>query len=909
MRRIPETNCGADRTESGIHSLVISKPHQPDETRNTVAEEFVLEGRVQGLGVRPSIARLATRLGLCGYAANTPQGVKIHLEGPAEAIIRFRESLSDELPPAASCRMERNAGLTPCGYSSFEICKSEVSGAPAVDVPVDLAMCQYCAKELTDISDRRLGYAFSSCTCCGPRYSIVQSMPWERHDSTMNSFALCARCLSEFRNPDDRRFHAQTIACPECGPQISLRIRETQRVLLQDQEFGLEVVDPAKDPVAAGPLARSTTRNSNPDKALAGQANLEFQCPDDNGDRESRDSGRREGHNEYRQETGVKAIRAAAEMIRGGGLIALKGIGGYQLLCDATSEQAVRKLRLAKRRPSKPLVVMVMSHECLQRDESAQGPSATERTSLNSPVNPVVILDSVSLPQLAASVRCGLNSTGVMLPTTPLHALLLHALRQHTPSQQAAKSGQPVPTVEPALVVTSLNNESDPIVYHDDAALKALHEHIDGWLIHDRSIERPVDDSVIRVIAGNNVSIRAARGLAPMRLPLTSAFSLLAVGGDQKVACAISNGRQAVLGPHLGDMSSIASRERFTEQAAALQQLYQVQPTAIAHDLHPDYFTTRWAAEQCIRTIPVQHHHAHIVSGMLQHGVLDQTVLGVAFDGTGYGTDGTIWGGEFLLSNATDFRRVASLQPFLLPGGEAAVREPWRIAVSLLLSSFPEMSVEQLAEFLKSRFQKFGDVTESGRSPSLTEIRQVYGLVRAGHGIKTSSMGRLFDGIGCIVLGLARSGYESELPMRLEEACGSAQTNADWCLLTKDRAIPFRIDWRPVVRQIVEQLRRGCMVSELAQQFHLDAARMVLLVAEQFPGYPVVLSGGCFQNRILTEAVAQLLRRASRTVLLPGAIPPGDGGLAAGQLAIAAARLADSGREYDEQIANREIKA
>ncbi|MBC7966675.1 MAG: carbamoyltransferase HypF [Fuerstia sp.] len=457
-----------------------------------------------------------------------------------------------------------------------------------------------------------------------------------------------------------------------------------------------------------------------------------------------------------------------------------------------------------------------------------------------------------------------MNSLGVLLPTTPLHALLLNELK--TP-----------------LVVTSGNQDSEPLAFDEREARRSLREVADGWLHHDRPIERPIDDSVVRLIAGQAVTMRAARGMAPMRLPLKTHHSILAVGGEQKVACALSNGRQAVLGPHIGDMSSLAVRRRFVEHTTSLEQLYGAEPTVIAHDLHPDYFTTRWAADQGLRTVGVQHHHAHVVSGMLQHGLLDQQVLGVAFDGTGYGPDGTIWGGEFLLTTKTEFRRVASLMPFVLPGGEASIREPWRAAVSLLSAAIPEITAEQMAELL----------TRNGL-PTLFQIRQVQQLVRSRLSPLTSSMGRLFDGVASMVLGVGTAGFEGEPAMRLEAACDETDADRSWPLADRTfepTEAEQRVDWRPIVRQVVRELQSGQSASVIAMRFHRAIANAVGMVAERFPGYPVVLSGGCFQNRILTELVVDELRQQSRTVASPGTIPPNDGGLAAGQIAIAAAIL------------------
>ena len=601
--------------------------------RSIVAGQILLHGGVQGFGVRPAVAKLALRLKLHGWVVNIADGVLIQLEGNDSAIDDFRSLLANELPLLARFEIGHIISVPVAGHQNFCIREQSNSGVTAVDVPADLAMCPDCQRELTDPSDRRFGYAFSSCTACGPRYSIIRSMPYERHATAMAAFDPCAGCDTEYRSHEDRRFHAQTVACSQCGPTLWLE---------------------------------SPTTSDD--------------C------------------------TGPDAIFAAAEILRTGSILALKGLGGYQLLCDATNAAAVQRLRERKQRPSKPLAVMV------QHLPDPFSPAAGEKVAdrpdegvFTSPSNPIVIAEKTLQNPIARNVSPGMNSLGLMLPTTPLHALLLNELK--TP-----------------LVVTSGNCDSEPLVFTETTARSALAGIADAWLHHDRNIERPVDDSVVRVIAGRPVTIRAGRGIAPLRLPFQTRHSILAVGGQQKVACALSNGRQVVLGPHIGDMSSTEVRQRFVDQTRALQELYGTTPTVIAHDLHPDYFTSRWAADQGQRTMGIQHHHAHIVSGMLQHAMLDQRVLGFAFDGTGYGTDGTIWGGEVLLASRLNFERVASLRPFILPGGESAIREPWRVAVSILNAAAPGISAREISASLTRQAAITGSLSGSpDRLPTLDQ--------------------------------------------------------------------------------------------------------------------------------------------------------------------------------------------
>ena len=805
-------------------------------TETQPAVRFILSGRVQGLGVRPAIARLATQLGLTGHVSNQSNGVCVHVEGDAATLHQFQRQLPDALPIAAELKQLTRAEVAATGCPTFKIDTGSPAGALATEVPCDLPVCDDCLREIAARSDRRHGYAFTSCTNCGPRYSIIDRMPYERDDTAMREFRLCPECEAEFTSPDNRRFHAQTNACPDCGPVLA-------------------VVTPAAPhpPTETAPL-RS------------------------------------------RSEQQLSAIKQVAAVVRDGGIVALKGLGGYQLVCDATSTSAVAELRRRKRRPAKPLAVMldVMAADLLTTDDRAAFLAAS---------NPIVVLSPDSSARLRTSFppraddacaetpdefHCltqdnlapGMNTLGVFRPTTPLHSLLLEAV------------GWP-------LVVTSGNAEGDPLAFEDAAAQRDLAPLSDLILPHDRNIERPIDDSVVRVIAGRPVTIRAARGIAPLPLNFRTTdipvrrearddqrtgmsvvrnSSLLAVGGHQKAAVALSNRRQSVLGPHIGDLDSIATRNRFDEQTRELLNLYQAEPGAIVCDLHPDYFTTRWAEQQAdergVPLIRVQHHHAHIAAGMLEHGWLDRTVLGVAFDGTGYGTDDTIWGGEFLLSTATHFERVASLRPFVLPGGEQAIRQPWRVAVSLLSQAFdddgpvPLLNLRESSELVAATFR----------------------LARRRVGPQCSSMGRLFDGVAAIVLGIGEAQFEGELAMRLEAACDSA-ADGSFDLPVDDTADIPQLDWRPLIRQLCDDCRSGTPVGAMAMKFHRSIAAAVESVADRFEHFPVVLGGGCFQNRILTELIAEGLTRRIQPVGLPGMIPPNDGGLAAGQLAVGRARL------------------
>ena len=570
---------------------------------------------------------------------------------------------------------------------------------------------------------------------------------------------------------------------------------------------------------------------------------------------------------------GDAAIDEAAAALCAGTIVALKGLGGYQLLVDGTNANAVARLRRRKVRPFKPLAVMVSS---LDAAESQGHLDAAARASLVRREGPIVIVPA-RRNALAEGVHPDLDCVGLMLPTTPLHQLLAERC--------------------PPLVATSGNREGEPLACDEADAQTRLADVADCLLHHDRSIQRPVDDSVVRIMASRPVTFRAARGLAPLRLDLhqRSPLQILAVGGQQKVAIALHNGCQAVLGPHIGDLDELLTRQRFVSHVKEFCELYRATPEFIVHDMHPDYFTTRWAEETGQPTLAVQHHHAHVVSVMVEHGWLDGEVLGIAWDGTGYGPDGTIWGGEFLRSTAAGYRRVARLRPFPLFGGEAAIREPWRAALAVLQDA---IGAEDAVEFLVERgFQR----------QMLAKLLTI--VQRAGIASLTSSAGRLFDAVAAWLLpgeaaGRGWSLGEGHLAMLLEALCGGAEDGSASELpphyhmpLTRMPLMagqPDELDWRPLVAALVADFRSGHSPALLATRFHEALAEAIVRVAALHEDLPVVLSGGVFQNRLLTEAVSRRLAGRNQPVGLPGIIPPGDGGLAAGQLAVAIAQLQSS---------------
>jgi len=755
---------------------------------STVAELWLLQGPVQGIGLRPAIARWALQCRLNGHVRNTTAGVELRLEGSPEDLRSFAAEFLAKIPRSALAAEIEREPTRVLGHEGFAILDSSATSALTVRAPVDLAICAACLDDFHAVDNRRHNYPLITCAECGPRFSLLESMPYDRHATTMRHFPLCASCQREYASPADRRFHAESIACPGCGPRIWF--------------------------VSKSKAAIHDT---------------------------------------------LCAISAAAAAIIDGKIVAIRGVGGYQLLVDANDEAAVARLRVRKSRPAKPLAIMVAS---LSEAQRLAHTSAPEVDALVSPANPIVVLAAKAANGLAPSVAGRLNTVGIMLPTTALHAMLLRAV------------GRP-------LIATSANREGEPLVFDPQQAESELSEIADAWLHHDRPILSPVDDSVVRVIAGRLVTLRLGRGMAPLPLPLPPAASAIALGGQQKVAVALCNGRQSTLGPHVGDLGSLAMRGRFQGHVESLSRIYDLDQAIILHDAHPDYFTTAWAEERGAARLAVQHHHAHVVSGMIEHGWLSREVLGVALDGAGYGPDGTIWGGEFLRATALQFERVGRLLPFALTGGEMAVREPWRMAVSLVQGA---MGAEH------ARRLQFADV----RPDEVAALARLAENDRLS--IPTSSAGRLFDGAAALAFGISRVDFEGQAAMLLESACDISDTGAyPFCVSSQT---PFDVDWRPAIRALLNDRQAGVSPAIMAMRFHRGVAEMIAQVCERFADLPIVLAGGVFQNRILVELLQERFRASTQPLGLPGRIPPNDGGLAAGQLAVFLARVrAEEGRQ------------
>jgi hydrogenase maturation protein HypF len=741
-----------------------------------------VRGTVQGVGFRPAVHRLACRERLGGFVRNDSEGVLIEIEGDdAEVVDRFAAALRREAPPLARIDAIEVVTVAARGERDFRVLASAALPTTHAAVPADAAICDACMRELNDPTNRRHRYPFVNCTDCGPRYTIIRDVPYDRARTTMDAFAMCAPCRAEYEDPTDRRFHAEPTACAACGPRVTLR----------------------------------------------------------------------EGESEL---TGDEAVVRAALLLSRGAILALKGLGGYQLAVDARDEAAVRRLRERKLRPHKPFAVMARD---LAEAERVAVLSLLASTVLASPSRPIVLLPVAERASVAASVAPGLRELGVMLPTTPLHHLLF-----------SAHEGAP-----PLLVMTSGNVADEPIAKDDDEAFAKLGSIADAILAHDRPIHTRADDSVVRITAGVMQCVRRGRGLAPEPVALPfDAPPVLAVGAQLKSAVCITRGTDAFLSQHIGDLGSLEARDFFEEIASKLGRLLGVTPEAIAHDLHPDYASTRWALGRGLRTIGVQHHHAHVAACLAEHNQ-GGPVIGVAFDGTGCGPAGELWGGEVLLTDLGAFVRLGHLRPLALAGGEAAIREPGRLALAALVDAGEpiDLVAEPLRDALASRLAR-------------------------GHGaglLRSTGAGRWFDAFAALAGVRGRISYEAQAAIELEAL--ASDRSAPPYPFAIEPGTPFEVDLRPMVRAVATAVRAGAPRELVASRVHATMAHVVAhscRVARAAHDVRVVaLSGGCFQSTLLTERAKDLLEADGFEVLVHRRVPPNDGGIALGQAAVAAYRL------------------
>ncbi len=793
-------------------AVAAKEREQRTPTENTERLKVTIHGAVQGVGFRPFVYRLATELDLRGWVLNSSQGVFIEVEGERPVLEEFLLRLEREKPPRAIIQSLEFSFLDAVGYPDFVIRHSQEAGEKTVLILPDIATCAECRHEVWDPNDRRYRYPFTNCTHCGPRFTIIRALPYDRPHTSMAHFPLCPDCRREYEDPLDRRFHAQPVACPVCGPRVTLW-----------------------DGVQS--------------------------CMDD------------------------EAIREAAQAVREGRILAMKGLGGFLLIVDARSEAAVQRLRERKHREEKPFALLYPSLEMVKEHCFV---SPLEERVLTSPESPIVLLrrrqtslggGRVERDEICGAVAPDNPYLGVMLPYTPLHDLLMQEL------------GFPV-------VATSGNRSDEPICIDESEARKRLGGIADLFLVHNRPIVRHSDDSVVRVVLGRELVLRRARGYAPLPVLLKGEVSpILAVGAHLKNTIALSVGRQVFLSQHIGDLDTPEACAAFERVVADFLHLYEVEPIAIAHDLHPDYFSTQWARQHAGASladapsgqgqalplrVPVQHHHAHLASCLAENEV-EGPVLGVTWDGTGYGLDGTVWGGEFLWGDASGFERVAHLRPFRLPGGEAAVKEPRRAALGVLWEHFGPEALEWEDLSPVSAFS-------SGERRLLRRM-----LERGVNSPLTSSAGRLFDAVAALVGLRQKVRFEAQAAMMLEYAVDETVTAAyPLPILNAQRSMPnaqpLMLDWGPLLEALLADLRQGVPVGVMAARFHNALVEGIVAVALAVGAKRAALSGGCFQNRILLERAYRRLGQAGLRVYVHQRVPPNDGGIALGQVAVAAAK-------------------
>jgi hydrogenase maturation protein HypF len=745
-----------------------------------------VDGTVQGVGYRPFVYRLAGELGIAGWVLNDERGVLVEAEGPPDAVHVFLARLRADAPPLAEVRGVEAQDVPVVGRAGFEIMASEHGGGATAPVTPDSATCEDCLAELADPQDRRHRYPFLNCTNCGPRFTIVRGIPYDRPLTTMADFEMCDACRAEYEDPDDRRFHAQPNACPVCGPQVRLLERDG------------EPVEGADD-----------------------------------------------------------ALRAAADDLLAGRILAVKGLGGYHLACRADSEEAVAALRSRKRREDRPFALLVGDVETA-RALVELGPA--EEALLTSRERPIVLARRRADAAVAPSVAPNVPDLGLMLPYTPMHQLL------------ATDSGVP-------LVMTSGNLSDEPIAFGDEDARARLRTIAGRFLVHDRPIATRTDDSVVRVVRERPLMLRRSRGYVPasLDLPVPTSLHLLGVGAEQKNAFCVAKGDRAWPSHHIGDIKNYETMQSLEAGIEHFERLFEVTPELLVHDLHPDYLSTRYAlGREGVRLFSVQHHHAHLAATLAEHGETGLAV-GAIFDGTGYGTDGTVWGGEILVGGLDRIERCGRIRPIRMPGGERAIAEPWRMAAAWLT----DMNVPLPPAFddiAQPRWNMVARMSINGMGSPFT-----------------SSAGRLFDAVAALCGVRLEVSYEGQAAIEFEALADRAAVDP-YPLELEHRGTAIALDVRPTILAVLADLGAGVPVSTISARFHAGLARatveaLVLVAARQQLDL-AVLAGGVFQNRLLLELTVAGLDQAGLRVLVPEKLPPNDGQIAFGQVAVAAARLA-----------------
>jgi len=747
-------------------TIGIAQQNDDDDVKR---ERLTVEGTVQGVGFRPFVYRLARELGLTGHVQNTPSGVIIEVEGRSHPLESFKKALQERKPPQARILKLDYKPLTIDSDREFTIRPSETGTEISALMLPDLAVCDDCLREMSDPADRRYRYPFINCTNCGPRFSIITALPYDRPNTTMVGFEMCAACRNEYNNPEDRRHHAQPIACPDCGPQLELR---------------------------------NTT-------------------------------GETEAHCD-------KALIKAAQAVREGKILALKGLGGFHLICDARNKGAVNELRRRKHRPAKPFAVMYPSLQAIRQDCAV---TPGEESLLTSAESPIVLLRRNDAPTVAENIAPGNPNLGIMLPYTPLHHLLMCEL-------------------DFPVIATSGNRVDEPICIDEIEALKTLHDIADIFLIHNRPIAGRCDDSITRFMRGQTTVLRRARGYAPLPVLVKHSFDVpvLAVGGQLKNSVALAVRDRVFLSPHIGDLNTPGACAAHVEAANLLCRLYKAKPENVVHDLHPDYRSTQ-LAEKHDGNVAVQHHYAHALACMADNGI-KPPCFAVTWDGTGHGADNTVWGGEFLKIKPSGFERMLHFLPFPLPGGDAAVLDPKRSALGMLYA------LEGTDAFNRD----IGLLDEDAGPIKTALLKKINCPL-------TSSAGRIFDAVASLSRICTENKFEGQAAMALECAADPDMTSI-YDFKIEDGII----DWRPMLRAILEDIDTGIEPGALSGKFHATLVAMIVAAAKIVDMKTVLLTGGCFQNALLLECAAEALEQSGFTALWHRQVPPNDGGLALGQI-------------------------
>ncbi|KXK53356.1 MAG: acylphosphatase [Chlorobi bacterium OLB5] len=741
--------------------------------------KIVIRGVVQGVGFRPFIYRLATQLNIKGWIINSSQGVFIEAEAERELLDIFISRIKSDKPKNSYIQSFENTWLDTEGFSNFEIRNSLEEGSKTALVLPDISTCKDCLGEIFDPANRRYLYPFTNCTNCGPRFSIIDDLPYDRANTTMGEFEMCDECRAEYTNPLDRRFHAEPTACPVCGPQVSLT-DETGNILFEKHD----------------------------------------------------------------------AVLNAVKVIKEGKILALKGIGGYQLLCDASNDAAVKELRKRKRRSEKPFALMFHDLESILIEADV---NEAEKGLLLSVEAPIVLLKRKKGIASGISDECifGNPYLGIMLPYSPLHHILMKEL------------GIPV-------VATSGNISEEPICINEEQAYIKLGDIADYFLVHNRKILRHVDDSILRISAGNEVMIRRARGYAPLPLVLENIENntILAAGAHLKNTIALNKGSNVFVSQHIGDLENTESINAYKNVINDIKTFYELKPDIAVCDMHPDYISAKFSDSLNIPKYKVQHHYAHVLSCMAENR-LDENVLGVSWDGTGYGTDGTIWGGEFIVPNGNEFKRAGYFKTFRLPGGESAIQDVWKIGYSLLYEVFGK-EADKL------------DFLQPAGQPEMKIIQQM--LEKNINSPVTSSCGRLFDGISAITGIKQHASFEAQAAMELEFTADDFNTNDYFAFSIDEFKGSLVFNWHNIIRDIVNDLKAGVPAGLISAKFHNTLAELIVQMAERLRFEKVLLTGGCFMNYYLLNRAVKRLQETGFKPYTQQRVPAGDGGISLGQI-------------------------